>query len=164
MESPCPLMTPTVEFSVSLIEKNRQRMLKAVAGFPLATLIRIPPGFHNNLLWNLGHIIASQQILCYEKSGLPLRIPAYFITPFRKGSHPGQWTGTMDPEDITAWLMESVKLLREDLHKGLFHTYEPYETSSGVKLGCISDALTFCAGHEAEHLGVMLALRKLVSP
>src|SRR5450756_829787 len=98
MEAPCPLITPTVEFSVSLIEKTRQRMLQIVSGVSQEQLLHIPKGFRNNLLWNFGHVVVVQQDLCYEKSGLPLRIPAYFLAPFKKGSHPGEWTGTMDVE------------------------------------------------------------------
>ena len=162
MEAPCPLITPTVEFSVALIEKTRQRMLKVVEGLSSEQLLRIPPGFHNNLLWNLGHVIATMQILCYEKCGVPLRVPAYFLAPFRKGTSPADWKGTIDLEDIETWLRESVKTLREDLHKNIFLHYEPYETSAGIRLTCISDALTFNAWHESQHLGVMTALRKLV--
>ena len=134
MEAPCPLITPTVEFSVALIEKTRQRMLKVVEGLSSEQLLRVPNGFRNNLLWNLGHVIATLQILCYEKSSVPLRVPAYFLAPFRKGTSPSDWTGTMDLEDIETWLLESVKTLREDLLKNAFVTYEPYETSAVLSL------------------------------
>lgn len=162
MEAPCPLITPTVEFSVALIEKTRQRMLKIVEEVSPEQLLRIPHGFHNNLLWNLGHATATLQILCYEKSGLPPSVPVYLIAPFRKGTSPAQWTGTMDVEEIKVWLMESVKTLHEDLRKTAFTHYTPYETSAGVLLTCISDALSFVAWHEAQHLGIMLAMQKLV--
>ena len=162
MEAPCPLITPTVEFSVALIEKTRQRMLKVVDGLSSEQLLRVPAGFRNNLLWNLGHVVATLQILCYEKSNVPLRVPTYFLAPFRKGTSPADWTGTMDLDDIETWLLESVKTLREDLHHNVFVSYEPYETSAGIRLTCISDALAFNAWHESQHLGVMTALRKLV--
>ena len=162
MEAPCPLITPTVEFSVALIEKTRLRMLKITDGCSPEQLVRIPHGFHNNLLWNLGHVVVTLQILCYEKSSLPLSIPGYLLTPFRKGTSPAEWTGTLDVEEIKTWMLESVKTLREDLHKNAFHVYEPYETSAGIKLTCISEALAFCAWHESQHLGMMLSLKKLV--
>ena len=162
MEIPCPLLTPTVEFAVALIEKSRERMLKLADGLTLEQLLRIPPGFRNNLLWNLGHVMVTQQLLCYERCGLPLRIPDYFLPLFRKGTHPGEWKGAMDVEDIKAWLQEAPKLLREDLHKNVFHSYAPYETSAGIPLHSISDAISFVAWHESLHLGVMTAMRKLV--
>ena len=162
MKAPCPLITPTVEFSVALIEKTRQHMLKAVEGLSSEQLLRIPAGFRNNLLWNLGHVIATMQVLCYEKCGMPWRVPVYFLAPFRKGTSPADWTGTVDLEDIENWLLESVKTLREDLHQNAFVSYEPYETSAGIRLTCISDALAYDAWHESQHLGVMTAMRNLV--
>ncbi len=138
-------------------------MLETIDGLSLEQMMRVPTSFRNNLLWNLGHVVTTQQILCYEKSGLPLRVPSYFLAPFRKGTHPGEWTGTMDPEDIETWMMETPKMLREDLHKNIFTTYTPYETSAGVRLASISDAISFVAWHEAQHFGTVLALRKLVA-
>ena len=163
METPCPLLTPTVEFAVSLIETSRERMLKLVDGLSSEQLLRVPHGFRNNLLWNLGHVMVTQQLLCYEKCGLQLRIPDYFLPLFRKGTHPGEWKGTMDVEDIKAWLMETPKMLLEDLHKNVFHTYTRYETSAGIPLTSISDAISFVAWHESQHLGIMVAMRKLVT-
>jgi hypothetical protein len=162
MEVPCPLLTPTVEFAVSLIEKTRQRMLKMTEDLSTEQILHIPGGFHNNLLWNLGHVVATQQILCYEKSGLPLRLPVFFLSPFRKGTHPGEWKGAMNPGDIKAWLIETVKLLREDLHGNVFVSCQPHETSAGIRLTSVSDAICFIAWHESQHLRVMPALRKLV--
>jgi len=162
MEAPCPLLTPTVEFSVSLIEKTRQRMLKMAEALPPEKLLRIPAGFRNNLLWNLGHVMAVQQNLCYEKSEFPVRVPTYLLTPFRKGTHPGEWSGTMDLEDIKTWLLESVNSLREDLHKNVFAHFTPFETGTGAKIASISDALSFDAWHEAMHLGIMMSMLKLV--
>jgi hypothetical protein len=162
MEVPCPLMTPTVEFSLSMLDMTRHRMLKLVEGLTSEQLLRVPTGFHNNLLWNLGHVIAVQQSLCYERIELPLRVPSYLIAPFRKGTHPGEWTGTMDLEDIKTWLMESLRVLREDLHKNVFATFTPYETGTATKLASISDILSFDTWHEAMHLGTMMAMFKLV--
>jgi hypothetical protein len=162
MEIPCPLLTPTVEFAVALIEKTRLRMLKMTEDLSTEQILRIPRGFHNNLLWNLGHVVATQQILCYEKSGLPLRLPVFFLSAFRKGTHPGEWKGSMNPGDAKTWLMETVKLLREDLHGNVFVSYQPYETSAGIRLASVCDAICFDAWHESQHLGVMSALRKLV--
>lgn len=163
MEStPCPLITPMVEFQLGLLEKTRRRMLEIAAGLTPEQLRRIPPHFHNNILWNLGHVVVTQQILCYQKSGLLLRIPVYLAPLFGKGTSPAQWTGQIDAAEITFWLTESLVLLRRDLEAHVFKTYEPYETSAGVRLAGIGDALGFVPWHESQHLGMILSLRKLV--
>ncbi len=158
----CPLLTPSVEFHLALTEKTRQRMLDLIAGLSPDQLRRIPPGFRNHLLWNLGHALVSQQLLCYEKCGQALRIPVYLPPLFRKGTHPGQWTGQVDADEIISWLRETPRLLRTDIDQGRLGEFAGYDTSMGLRLTNLSDTLTYSTWHEGQHLGIMLALRKLV--
>jgi hypothetical protein len=160
--SPCPLVTPLVEFQLGLLEKTRRRALDIADALSPAQLRAVPRGFHNNVLWNLGHLIVSQQVLCYVKSGLAPRAPGYFTPLFGKGTSPAQWPGEIDTAEVKAWLTDSTALLRADFEQHAFKTYEPYETSSGAVLTNIGEALTYVLWHESQHLGVMMSLRKLV--
>jgi hypothetical protein len=162
MEAPCPLLTPMVEFQLALLESTRNRMLACTESLNNEQLHRIPPSFHNNILWNLGHALVSQQILCYERSGLPPRIPVYFLPLFRKGTNPTQWKGSIDVAEVRSWLIESVPLLREDIRNNIFRDYAPYETSLGIVLPGFAEALAYAVAHETQHLGVIQTLRKLV--
>ncbi len=162
MDSPCPLLTPMVEFQLSLLENTRKRMLACTESLSEAQLHRVPPKFHNNILWNLGHAIVSQQILCYERSGLPPRVPVYFLPLFRKGTNPSQWPGRIDIEEVKSWLLESLALLREDIRNNVFKTFAAYETSTGIVLPGFAEALAYAVAHETQHLGVIQTLRKLV--
>src|SRR5690606_33434819 len=63
--SPCPLVTPLVDFQLSLLETTRRKALEIAGGLTPEQLLAVPKGFHNNILWNLGHLVASQQVLCY---------------------------------------------------------------------------------------------------
>jgi len=38
--------------------------------YTLEQLNKIPEGFSNNLIWNIGHIIVTQQVLIYKLSNL----------------------------------------------------------------------------------------------
>lgn len=160
--SPCPLVTPLVEFQLSLLERTRRRALEIADALTPAQALAVPKGFHNNVLWNLGHLIVSQQVLCYSKSGLAPRAPGYLMPLFGKGTSPAQWTGQIDAAEVRSWLLESAALLRADFEQHAFKTYEPYETSSGAVLHNIGEALTYVLWHESQHLGVLTALRKLV--
>ncbi len=164
-DTSCPLVTPLVEFQLALLETTRRRALESADGLTPQQLLTVPKGFHNNILWNLGHLVVSQQVLCYVKSGLAPRAPAYLTPLFGKGTSPAQWTAAhvaVDPVEINTWVTETATLLRADFEQHVFKSYERYETSSGLILTNIGEALTYVLWHEAQHLGVILSLRKLV--
>ena len=52
--------------------------------------------------------------------------------------------------------------LKEDFDAGIFVTYNEYETSTGLVLDSIETAIAFNNLHEGIHLGVIMALTKLV--
>lgn len=160
--SPCPLVTPLVDFQLGLLEKTRRRAVEIASGLTPARLRAVPPGFHNNILWNLGHMVVSQQVLCYVKSGLPTRAPSYLAPLFGKGTSPAQWNAQVDEREIMTWLIDTVDQLRTDLAQHAFKTYETYETSTGMVLTHIGEALAYVLWHESMHLGVILSQRKLV--
>jgi hypothetical protein len=160
--SPCPLVTPLVEFQLSLLEKTRRRALEIAGTATPEQLLVVPKGFHNNILWNLGHLVASMQVLCYVKSGLSPRAPAYLMALFGKGTSPANWNAPIDVTEIKTWLIDTASLLRDDFEQHAFKTYEAYETSSGAVLSNIGEALTYVLWHEAQHLGVIASIRKLV--
>ena len=162
MEEPCSLANPLLDFQLSLVKVGREKMRALATSLTPEQLLVIPKGFHNNILWNMGHVIVAQQVLCYKNSGLPLRIPSYLIPLFAKGTRPSDWTVKIDPAEVLLWLDETVDFLREDLRAHVFKTYTPYTTSMGNTLNNISEALAHVAWHDALHLGVMLSQRKLV--
>jgi len=62
-----------------ILETSRALYLKLLENYSLAQLNTIPEGFSNNLIWNAGHVIASQQKLIYALSGLPMKISDAFL-------------------------------------------------------------------------------------
>jgi hypothetical protein len=162
MTDPCALANPHFDTQLALLRAGREKMLALASALTEEQLLRIPAGFHNNILWNLGHVCVAQQSLCYKPSGLPLRIPSYVPGLFGKGTSPAQWTAKIDVAEVKSWLLEGVDLLQEDLGRHVFRTYEPYLTSMGIRLASISEALAYAVWHDGLHLGVMLAQRKLV--
>jgi hypothetical protein len=162
MEEPCSLANPLLDFHLSVIRVGREKMRAVAQDLTPDQLLRIPAGFHNNILWNIGHVIVAQQVLCYKNSGLPMRIPSYLPPLFAKGTRPSDWTVKIDPAEVLLWLDETVDFLREDLRNHVFKSYTPYTTSMNVTLTNISEALAYVGWHDALHLGVLVSQRKLV--
>jgi hypothetical protein len=121
---------------------------------------RIPPGYRNNLLWNLGHVTWAQQGLCYRLAGVEPRLPQHYKNWFSKGKEPATWADTPDPEEIKAAHGNAWKDLEKDLANGHFGTFSPYTTGVGVHLATHAEAIAFNNVHEGIHLGIMIRLKK----
>ena len=125
-------------------------------------LEHIPEGFANNILWNLGHVVVTQQMLSYGLAGQPLNVSKEMVTMFRKGSSPKMWETEPDVEAVKALLLELPEAFKKDYEAGKFTAFKEYQTATGPVLKTIDDGVAFNDFHEGLHLGTILALRKLV--
>lgn len=135
-------------------------MADLIRGLSIEQIHRLPPGFSNNIVWNAGHAVATQQLLTYGLSGLPLRLDQTFVDAFRKGTHPGEPFDEARLGLLLQWMLETPEWLAEDYETGVFKTFHPYTTSFGVRLYSIEEAIQFVTVHEGLHLGYMMGIRK----
>jgi len=145
-----------------ILRITRENILKSIQGLSDEQLIKIPEGFSNNILWNMGHVVSSSQNLIYANSGLPLRVPENMPLLFGKGSNPKLWNAVPDVKSVKEYLVSTVTQLVQDYEKGMFHEYKPYQTSYGYFITNFPDAIAFSNVHEALHLGVIMSLKKIV--
>ena len=145
-----------------LLLATRKNLIKICKDMTDEQLNRIPPGFNNNLIWNLGHVIATMEGLTYGLSGLRTPSDKEFILRYRKGSRPEYSVNEQEIQDIFSRLITSVRKLEADINSLDFSSFKPYQTSYGVALGNVEDALAFNNMHEAMHLGAVIALSKVV--
>lgn len=147
-----------MNFEFDLLTQGRKNLLGLLRSFSDEQLNLVPPGFKNNLIWNLGHIIVSQQIICYKYSGITPVIPSHYLDLFKKGTAPD---GSIQHEDIAILkelAIDTVVKLREDYQNGIFKEYEGFQSQYGVRLSTIEDAIVFNNTHEGIHLGYIMAL------
>lgn len=142
------------------IRQTRQNALEIVATLSLEEINRIPAGFNNNIAWNLGHLVASQQILCYKLSGLPMYISSDFAGSYGKGSKPEGPISQQSLEEIRSNIVDHISALESDLKENKFTDFTSYQTSYGIRLENISETLQFMKMHEALHLGYMMAQKR----
>ena len=62
-----------MENTFKIWETNRKLYLNFLNTYNLEQLNKIPDGFSNNIIWNIGHIVVSQQALVYRLSGLQIQ-------------------------------------------------------------------------------------------
>lgn len=141
---------------------NRTTLLYFLENLTPEQLFFIPKGFKNNIIWNLGHILITEQMLTYGLSGLDLTVDNKFVKLYGKGSFPSSEVSKEAIEDIKKYLIPASKQTEIDYKNGVFKTFNEYPTSTGIVLKNIEDALQFNMLHEGIHLGIILAIKKLV--
>ena len=153
-----------LDFTLYAVRQTRVNMHRIMNGLSIEQINTIPSGFRNNLVWNYGHVIITQQLLCYSLAGLPTIVDKVLIGRYRKGSSPQQ-DAPVSESDLNELHHLSEQCLGQfftDLKEQDFSSYKPYATSFGVTLHTVKEAFTFNMAHESMHLGSMLALRKFV--
>ncbi len=145
-----------------LIRKQRNFLLDSIKELAAQQLNRVPPGFNNNITWNLGHMIAAQQGICYVRAGLKPYTEETFINAYKPGTKPGEAVDTEQIEKIKELLFSSVDMLENDYEKKLWPNYPAWTTRSGIGIKSIDDAIEFLHFHEGLHSGYIMAIRKIV--
>lgn len=151
-----------MEKKFEILRASRLIILKSIENLTIDQLNKIPAGFNNNIVWNLNHLIVTQQLLCYESSGLEVTIGSEIIDHYRKGTEPKGNISLEEFENIKLQFLLLVDQFKTDFDAAIFKEYQPYTTSAKVTLKNIHDAIEFNNFHEGIHLGSILALKKLV--
>ena len=151
-----------MEATFKIWETNRNLYLKLIENYSLAQLNKIPDGFSNNLIWNLGHIVVSQQGLVYRLSGLPINISDAMMHTYKNGSKPTETTTQEEVEELKTLLFSLLEQTKHDHANKKFVTYNEYTTRTGFHLASTNEAIEFNNYHEGIHLGFMMNIRKFI--
>ena len=77
------------------IKRIRQNILNITKDLNDTQLNAIPAGFNNNIIWNIAHLSAVLQRICYIRSGLSGHTEVAFSEEFKNGTRPTrEITGT----------------------------------------------------------------------
>ncbi|GAA4275143.1 DinB family protein [Aquimarina gracilis] len=145
---------------LEITRTNRRLMQKILDNHSLEQLNKVPEGFKNNLIWNIAHVVVTQQLLMYKLSGLPMMIDDDMVSKFRKGTKTEDAVSQDEVDQIKSLMFSTLDQTEKDLEAGLFKNFNEYPTSTGFVLKSLDDAMNFNNFHEGIHLGYMLALKK----
>ncbi|WP_109301799.1 DinB family protein [Aquimarina sp. AU474] len=147
---------------LAITRVNRKALEKMLDHYSLEQLNKVPEGFTNNLIWNIAHVIVTQQLLVYKLSGLPMMVSEEMVNAYKKGTKT-EGAVTQDEVNVVKELLFStLDQTEKDMKAGIFKNFNEYPTSTGFVLKSIEDAMDFNNFHEGIHLGYILALRKAV--
>lgn len=135
---------------------------KLIQGFTLEQLNKVPTGFKNNLIWNVAHMVVTQQVLVYKLAGLPVMVSEELIEKYKKGTQTDHQATQEEVDEILSLLHKTIAQTEVDIENNLFQNFNEYPTSTGFVLKSNRDSMSFNNFHEGLHIGVIMAIRKLV--
>ena len=141
---------------------SRKIIAEYLEHYTLEQLNKVPEGFNNNLVWNIGHIVVVQQMLVYNLSGLPMMVSQEMVEKYKRGSKPENLVSQAEVDEIRSLLFETINQTKADLNSKIFKTYTEFTTLSGFTMRNVEDALAFNYYHEAMHIGMMMSIRKFI--
>jgi hypothetical protein len=145
------------------IRLTREFLLSLTKDLSTSQLNTIPPGFNNNIIWNIGHLVASQYGICYLRSNNILPDQKLF-DEFKVGSKPERDRTDQEIKDIKELLFTSLTELKADLDAEKLNNYTPWTTRHNVNIKNIQNAIAFLPYHEGMHAGYIMALKRVIAP
>lgn len=147
---------------IESIRKIRRFLLEFIKDLDIDQLNKIPPVFNNNIIWNIAHLIAGQQGVCYIRAGLKTWVEEDFFNAYKPGTKPLSRMDEEQVEKIKELFFSTLDILEQDYQKALWNSYPAWTTRYGLEVKSIDDAMDFLLVHEGLHLGYVMALKKVV--
>ena len=149
--------------SIETIRNLRKSLLTITEGLTVEQLNEVPAGFNNNIIWNLGHVVAAQQSICYKRTSTEIRVDEAFFNTYKPDTKPDGLVDIQQIEKIKELLLTTVDQLETDYTNTAFGNYIAFTTRYGVPLSSVDEAIDFLPFHEGFHLGYIAALKHVIS-
>lgn len=159
--SPTPLSAARLLNGMRL---SRQKILTLLDGLSTEQINRIPPGFNNNIAWNLGHVIAVQQSITYTRAGLVAPLSQDFISRYMPGTRPQGDVTAEEVNEMKSLLMTTVDRMEGEIDT-LLKDHPGFSPGNFAQFAAqnISEVINILTGHDGAHFGYCTALRRLVA-
>ncbi len=151
--------------AIKLLKQIREVSSKYyIDKLPWDSLTKIPNGYSNNIIWNIGHMISVSYSLNFTIAGLPLPTELEMVKKFRKGTFPAEY-GEIDIKWIKDNILKSVELIDEAWDKDLIkEIVNPIQTDLGNIVESPSDALAMTLVHDMLHFERIRLFKVLTKP
>ena len=152
-----------MHFTLEVLTNTRKFFNKFLENMSLDDLNAIPKGFNNNIIWNIGHILVTQQLLAYKLSGLSMMVSESLIAKYMKDTKPEGDVSQTEVEEIKELLFATIEKTKADYNNNAFNNFNTYTVSTtGNTLTNIDESFEFILFHEGMHLGYIMALSRAI--
>src|SRR3954470_1526889 len=96
------------------IRKARITLTNIAKEINIEQLNEVPAGFNNNIIWNMGHLIATHQSVCYRKAGIDTVVDADLVNMYAPGTHPERFITEEEVERILDLFVTTLDQFEQD--------------------------------------------------
>jgi hypothetical protein len=147
---------------IDTLKKTRENLLNVIKDLSNEQLNEIPIGFNNNIIWNLGHLLATQQVICYFRAGLKMTIDEQNFANYKPDTKPNTIIENAEIIKMKELFLSVVGGFEHDFKSNVFQNYNSWTNRYGIEITTIEDAMTFVLFHEGLHLGYIMALKRVI--
>src|SRR5580692_4998794 len=128
---------------IEAIRKGRSFLLERLKDLSNEQFNQIPEGFKNNIIWNLGHMVAVQQGICYKRAGLGFPLGNDFWESYGSGTKPEGIVAAEGVEFIRQLLLGTLDQTAADYNRSIFTNYTAWTARNGMEIANIDTAINF---------------------
>ncbi|MBD3108007.1 DinB family protein [Bacillus sp. AGMB 02131] len=140
---------------------TRGMLLDFVNGLNEETAKVQPKGFNNNIHWHIGHLLVTAESFMFGYPKNADNVPAEYAALFGFGTKPADWQGDVPSiETLAGALKEQAGRLAELPESCFVHPLPFKFPKEGIDT--VGDLYDLMLHHEAEHLGQMKAMKRIV--
>lgn len=140
------------------LQQNRKAILALTSNLTVEQFNFIPEGYHNNIIWNLGHMITVSENTLSKNSDFVLPVHKFDITLFGKNKKPETPLSSQEISFIREALFETVRLFQQSAHIDDSRTMEIGTGSQKITVG----VLHFLLFHDSMHINTIEKLLRMV--
>ncbi len=150
-----------MNFVLETTLQNRKLLYYYLKTLTLEKLNHVPEGHNNNIIWNIGHIVSTQQGILQGLSGRPMVVTPDFISLYKKGTKPERAITQEEVDELKKLVFTSIEQTTKDYEADLLKDYKGlYISTTDSNILNIEDAISFNLFHEGVHVGIIMTLLK----
>ncbi len=142
-------------------EITRGALIKSFKEMDETTANVQPNGFNNTIRWQLGHVLLSGESFLFGFPKRSTNLPNSYLEWFGRGSNPSSWTQDVPSVSVLVKQLEEQSTRIRELTPTFFDQSLPYQFPFG-NIETFGELFGFMLFHEANHLGQMLAMKRII--
>ena len=161
----CYYTFTNMETKIHKLKNFRLFLLDQIKNLNEVQLNKVPPGFNNNIIWNLGHMICVQQNMSYVRARRPVIVDDKYFTPYLPHTRPESFVQEADIKMLSELFISTIDALQNDLDKNMFDHYTPSALIPeiyGFDVKNIDSALEYLLHHDGYHAGYINSLMRFI--